>query len=332
MRLVFPLTLMAWLVTPALAQQCAVQPTGLGKPVPMEADTLPAGSHDALKRVVASGAQILQVAPVHGYESGVAHTGQQLFVYYTPSDHAALLGGTIIPVPYDTLHRLAGDRVHDLAPYRGIRGMFVQNGTRFQVIYDTPDHQAAIAGSLWDADGKDVTRSQIKSVPGAVPTIAIDTPETREATKVALSSLHGGAIGQTGAPEATMLIDPQCVYSIKSIHALMPAVQAGRLRLKIVPLSLLDYEDRGESTQYAKSMLSFPESEMASAWINNRLNIRVDRPSDDATVQLAQNSNLARQIGLKGTPTFLWTTARGTVGRYEGNPQDIDGFIRSLTQ
>ncbi|WP_367161256.1 thiol:disulfide interchange protein (plasmid) [Kozakia baliensis] len=238
MRLFFPLTLMTWLVTPALAQQCAVQPAGLGKPSPLSAQPPPAESRDALKRVVASGAQLLQVGSVHGYETGVAHTGQQLFVYYTPNDHSVLLGGTIIPVPYETLHKLAGDRVHDLAPYHSIRGMFVQNGGRFQVIYDTPDHQAAIAGSLWDADGKDVTRSQIKSVPGAVPTIAIDTPGTRAATKVALSSLHGGVIGQTGAPEATMLIDPQCMYSIKSIHALLPAVQAGRLRLKIGAVTL----------------------------------------------------------------------------------------------
>lgn len=332
MRLFFPMTLLACLATPAIAQQCAVRPVSSNSVTGTDTPHPPAASPDALQRVVASGARLHSVAPFHGYQAGVASNGQQIFVYYTPADHGALLGGTVIPVPYDTLRQLAGDRAHDLRLFRGIRGMFVQNGSHFQVIYDTPDHQAAIAGSLWDAAGKDVTRSQIKDIPGAVPTIAIDTPETRTATQTALASLHGGMIGKPDAPEATMLIDPQCMYSIKAIHSLMPAVQAGRLRLKIVPLSLLDYEDRGESTLYAKAMLSFPENEMGDAWIRNHLGTRVDSPTAESAVQLAENGNVARQIGLKGTPTFLWKTPAGSVGRYEGNPRDVDEFIGKLAQ
>jgi len=331
-RLIFPMTLFACLATPAVAQQCAVRPALSNTASNVITPHPSTGTPDALQRVVASGAQLHPVSPFHGYQAGVASSGHQILVYYTPPDHSALLSGTVIPVPYETLRQLAGDRVHDLSLFRGIRGMFVQNGSHFQVIYDTPDHQAAVAGSLWDAAGEDITRSQIKDIPGAVPTIAIDTSETRTATQAAIASLHGGLIGKPDAPEATMLIDPQCMYSIKAIHALMPAVLAGRLRLKIVPLSLLDYEDRGESTLYAKAMLSFPENEMGDAWIRNHLGTRIDSPSAESAVQLAENGNVARQIGLKGTPTFLWKTPSGSVGRYEGNPPDVNEFIGKLAQ
>nr|WP_243429859.1 thiol:disulfide interchange protein [Acetobacter sacchari] len=321
----------------AVAQQCAVPSGGVAPPTdvkvmaladhitPPQAQTAP--DSDALKRLTGSGARIAAQGAFHGFETGVAYAPDRVFVFFTPKDHAGVLGGTAIPAPYDTLRALSGKRATELAPWHGIRGMFLQNGDHFQVIYATPDGQAAIAGSLWDASGHDVTREQIRSIPGAVPTVRMDAGQI---TQAALTGLHGGEIGSANAPEVVMLIDPQCMYSIRAGHSLMTAVQAGQLRLKIVPLSLLDYEDHGESTINAKAMLSFPENEMASAWLNGRLNARADTPADTATKFLADNAAFAKGVDLKGTPTFLWIRRDGSLGRYEGNPRDIAAFLAEV--
>lgn len=319
--------------TTANAQQCAVANTRLhGEPqtaAQRSQQPITSGSSDALQRLTGSGALLASQGQFHDFETGAAYTPDRVFVYFLPKDHRGVLGGTAIPVPYDTLRSLSGKRATDLAPWHGIRGMFLQNASHFQVIYATPDGQAAVAGSLWDASGRDVTRQQIQHIPGAVPFVRMDGAQI---TKTVLASLHGGTIGSLSAPSAVMLIDPQCMYSIKAAQNLMPLVQAGKLRLKMVPLSVLDYEDRGESTRNAQAMLSYPETDMVRAWLGGHLHERADTPASTAASQLAENGTFAKSIALKGTPTFLWIRTDGSLGRLEGNPTDVSSFLGELAR
>lgn len=322
-------------VASALAQQCTVPATVDTAGVPTKqlaplGATLPQGN--ALQRITGAGADLQAQSQFHGFETGVAHQNDRIFVYFTPTDHRVVLGGTVIPVAYATLHDLAGKRATDLSAVAGIRGMFLKNGQKFQVVYATPDGQAAIAGVMWDAAGKDVTRRQIAKIPGAVPTIQVDAQQGGPALKASLAGLHGGDIGNPNAPEAVMFIDPQCMYSIRAIQNLMPSVTAGRVRLKIVPLSLLDYEDRGASTTNARAMLSLPENKRAQTWIDGHLDRVSVGNTATADQQLAQNMAFARSVQLKGTPTFLWSRHDGSVGRYEGNPRDIEGLLGQVAR
>lgn len=333
----YPLALAVTLVAPtfAWAQQCAVSsdsktgyPATAVPPPPTQHENTP-DTGDALKHLTGSGAQLSGQGQFHGFETGVAYTPDRVFVYFMPKDRKSVLGGTAIPVPYDTLRSLSGKRATDLEPWQGIRGMFLQNGTHFQVIYATPDAQAAIAGSLWDASGRDITRQQIQHIPGAVPTVHMDNAQI---TQTALAALHGGEVGLASAPSAVMLIDPQCMYSIRAAQNLMPLVQSGKLHLKVVPLSVLDYEDRGESTLNAKAMLSYSPRDMVRAWIDGHLHERAASPSTEATDQLESNGAFAKSISLKGTPTFLWIKKDGSLGRFEGNPTNKESFLRELSQ
>ena len=65
-----------------------------------------------------------------------------------------------------------------------------------------------------------------------------------------------GTEGSASAPLVYMLMDPQCMYSIRAFQALQPYVQAGQIQLAIIPLSVLDYEDNGQSTRSALALLS----------------------------------------------------------------------------
>ena len=331
----YPLALTLILLAPTVtqAQQCSIASNGTSSApstsLPPERQSNPSDSYDALNRLTGSGAHLASPGQFHGFETGAAYTPDRVFIYFLPKDHRGVLGGTAIPVPYDTLRSLSGKRATDLAPWHGIRGMFLQNGSHFQVIYATPDGQAAVAGSLWDASGRDVTRQQIQHIPGAVPSVRMDGAQI---TKTVLASLHGGTVGSLSAPSTVMLIDPQCMYSIKAAQNLMPLVQAGKLRLKVVPLSVLDYEDRGESTRNAQAMLSYPETDMVRAWLGGHLHERADTPASNAASQLAENGTFAKSIALKGTPTFLWIRTDGSLGRLEGNPTDVSSFLGELAR
>jgi len=334
MRSFYMLPFLLLMHAPARGQQCSVS-----TPIDSRSDTTGPtlehdgkGTTDAVAHLVIAGANIEKLPDLHGFETGIAHTRNELLVFFTPESHAIVLSGTLIPVPYDTLRSLAGSRAHDLAPVYGIRGMFVRADNRFQVVYATPDGKAAVAARMWGATGHDITKDQIRGIPGAVPEITISTPSSDANKQSGLQGLSGGLIGIPSAPEVIMFIDPQCIYSMKAMHMLQPAIDAGQVRLKLVPLSLLDYEDKGASTVNAKAMLSLPENEMAKAWLNDRLNPRLTEPEPDSGQKLARNTEIARQIGLTGTPTFVWMHRNGGIGRLDGVPTDVTTFLTSVSQ
>ena len=42
------------------------------------------------------------------------------------------------------------------------------------MLYVTPDGRATIAGVMWDATGKNLTREQVSKIDGAIPTVMVD--------------------------------------------------------------------------------------------------------------------------------------------------------------
>ncbi|MGC9271635.1 hypothetical protein [Acidiphilium sp.] len=275
-----------------------------------------------------------------------------------PIDAAAIAASPV-------LTRLAshGATLYELGTRHGMRGVFARNGRYFQVFYVTPDGKAAIAGMMWNAAGRNVTLRQVRRVPDLVPQVRIgdvgsdkvtrhvayrvgpaSTGQTEPPGQTTPASLPGGlpkgtlfqalamsdhgTIGQARAPRVWMLMDPLCSYSIAAMRRLMPEVEAGKLRVSVVPLSILDYEDHGMSTPEAKIMLSQPARQMAADWIDRGL--AGEQASPGASAKLAYNMSLARAIDLKGTPTLLWHEANGSVGRSNGLPSHLTDFIASI--
>ncbi len=65
----------------------------------------------------------------------------------------------------------AGAQLTDLGTEHGLRTVFARNGQTFQVFYITPDGQGAIGGVMWDSTGRNITRQQVSSIDGAIPTV-----------------------------------------------------------------------------------------------------------------------------------------------------------------
>ena len=230
----------------------------------------------------------------------------------------------------------AGAQLTDLGTEQGLRTVFARNGQSFQVFYLTPDGQGAVGGVMWDAAGRNVTRQQVSSIDGAIPTVTIGaaptapprTPQTTATSALqAAASTTYGMTGVASAPRLWVFIDPLCSFSVRAMEQLRPFIASGKVQVAVVPLSLLDYEDQGRSTVAARVMLSKGAERMVDAWTSNALS---GNPDATSAATLQANMAVSEALALRGTPTFYWRKADGSEGRQEGLPTDIGAMIASI--
>lgn len=122
-------------------------------------------------------------------------------------------------------------------------------------------------------------------------------------------------------------MDPLCIYSQRAMQEVQPFVASGKVRVSVIPLSVLDYEDHGESTKKALVMVSQPARAMVSDWIDAGL---PEQAASGSAAKLAANMAFAKEVGLRGTPTFLWRAADGRIARYNGLPPDMSSLVRMI--
>ena len=298
------------------------------------------GKVPVLAHVAAAGAQLTDLGTSHGMRTVLARSGDELMVLEVAPDGQAAVAGLMADLSVSQLVTAAGSSVTELGTQHGLRTLFVRSGSQFQVFYATPDSERVIPGVLWDAAGKNLTREQVASVAGAIPTVIIGeagaaaTAQPAAAHAAApgslLAAVQGATSGTTGsasAPRLWMFIDPQCSFSVRAMQQLQPYVASGRVRLSVIPISVLDYEDQGRSTTSALAMLSKPEEQMVAAWGAGQLTGAV---APEAAAKLQANMAAAQAVALRGTPTFVWRKADGTEGRADGVPNDLGALISSI--
>jgi hypothetical protein len=263
-----------------------------------------------------------------------ARSGDQFMLFEVAPDGQAAVSGAMVELTPIQLETIASGNITDLSVEHELAGFFVRSGPQFQVFYATPDKERLIPGVMWNATGKDITRQQLAHIPGAVPTVVVggETGQSRStegfvAALALLQKASFGTIGQASAPHLFMLVDPQCIYSVRALQMLHPYVANGRLQVAVIPLSVLDHENQGQSTRSALALLSKPADQLVSAWQAWSVN---DAPSRGAAERLRGNMAIAQAIGLKGTPTFIWRKPDGTEGRIDGIPTDIDALVSSV--
>lgn len=297
------------------------------------------GKVPVLAHVAAAGARLIDLGVSHGMRTILARNHDELMVLEVAPDGQAAVAGLMADLSASQLLAAAGGSVTEIGTRHGLRTLFVRSGTQFQVFYVTPDGEQVIPGVLYDAQGKDLTHEQVVSIPGTVPTVTIGGGAEPGPTQVAaraaspgsllaaVQSTTHGVTGVAGAPQLWMFIDPQCSFSARAMQQLQPYVASGRVRLSVIPISVLDYEDQGRSTASALTMLSRPGDRMVAAWTGGQLS---GATAPDAAAKLRTNMAAAQAIGLRGTPTFVWRKADGTEGRSDGVPNDLGALIASI--
>jgi len=304
-----------------------------------DASQIPAGLDRVpfVQHIASAGVVISDLGEAHGMRSIAARSGDQFMIFQVAPDGQAAVSGAQTDLTPAALTTAANGNVTPLGTEHGLDALFVRSGPQFQVFYLTPDHERVIPGVLWDATGKDLTRAQVVNVPGAVPTVLVgdlDAPKKGSAAGAVagpalplVQKANAGTVGSAAAPHLWMLIDPQCIYSIRAYQMLHPLIEAGKLQLSLIPVSVLDPEDKGQSTRSALALLSKPADQLAAAWQAGRVD---DPPGPFASDRLNANMAIAHAIGLQGTPTLLWKKTDGTEGRIDGLPSDVQALLASI--
>ena len=306
----------------------AVPPTppAASEPLPTSLSQIAFAQH-----VASAGAQVRDLGSAHGLRMIAARSGSQFMLFEVAPDGQAGVSGVPIDLSLAQLQSVAAGNITNVGEAHGLQGYFVRSGQEFQVFYATPDGSGLIPGVMWDAAGKDVTRQQVAQIPGAVPTIEVGGAGAQPAGDgqaiPLLQKATYGTIGASTAPMVFMLMDPQCIYSIRAYQELQPYVQAGKLQIAIIPLSVLDYEDQGQSTRSALALLSDPPDQVAAAW---QAGGEANTPDPAAETRLANNMAIAHTVGLKGTPMFWWRKADGSTAHLDGVPTDAASFVAAL--
>jgi thiol:disulfide interchange protein DsbG len=320
--------------TPAPDAQPPAPPIAAAQPQQAKATPLPASLADIAfaQHIASSGAQVSDLGTIHGLRAISARSGSQFMIFEMSKDGQAGVSGVPIDLTVSQLQTVAAGNITDVGDAHGFKGYFVRSGQQFQVFYATPDNTGLVPGVMWDAAGKDLTRQQVAQIPGAVPTVQIGGAgpggQAQPGQEVPLlAKATYGTEGSASAPKVYMLMDPQCIYSQRAFQALQPYVQSGQIQLAVIPLSVLDYEDNGQSTRSALALLSDSPDQIVGAWQSGSEN---NTPDPAATARLANNMAIAQAVGLKGTPMFWWQSANGSTNHLNGQPPDVQAFISGL--
>ena len=122
-----------------------------------------------------------------------------------------------------------------------------------------------------------------------------------------------------------MLVDPQCIYSVRALQMLQHYVAGGPSA--DFDRSAISAGSRGPGTEHAKRVGAVEQAgHLVSAWQTGSAN---DTPSPEAAERLRANMPIAQAIGLKGTPIFIWRKPDGTEGRIDGIPMNMDALVSS---
>ncbi len=296
----------------------------------------------ALAHIAATGAVLSDLGVSHGLRTVFASNAGQFMVFELAPDGQAAVAGLMADISVEQLQETAGKQLQTLAEQHGLPVYFLRNGSKFQVFYATPDHQRLIAGVMWGAQGENLTQTAIAGIPGTTPTVtlgnvpegaaaspAVDTVSVNPSVSLLAVAEHTsyGSAGNDKAPQLWMFIDPQCSFSVRAMRELQPYVASGRVKLNIIPLSILDSEDNGLSTRSARGLISAGRDGMVQAWETGHM---AGGEGPDVATKLDGNMQAAAAAQVRGTPTFVWRKPDGSEGRVDGIPNDVGAMIAAI--
>lgn len=208
--------------------------------------------------------------------------------------------------------------VGELDAPKDMKGYAVRIGTRSAAVYVTPDGKHAIAGTLFDEEGTDLTSTTLQET--------ADAPLADAVWK----SLESAAWIQDGAANAPRIVyvftDPNCPYCAQFWAQARPWVDSGKVQLRHVMVGIISATSRSK----AAALLSAPKPEKtfleyerwhaqargASAK-SSPINEMKEVPREIAA-KIDHNEALMREWQLQATPTAIWRGADGKLNRRTG--------------
>ena len=183
----------------------------------------------------------------------------------------------------------------------GLQGWVIKEGREGKevIIYTSADGKILIAGMLMDARGDNLTAKfgdQYLSKPDHTPAF---NAFQKEATPV--------IVGDAKAPaEITALIDVNCGYC-KVLHRLLqPAIAAGELRVRYIPVGILGPTslDKASALMQSKDPLAFMNAAATTG-------APEASSSKEFAAKVQANTELMKKYGFNGTPAVFYKAKQG---------------------
>ncbi|PKO64359.1 MAG: thiol:disulfide interchange protein DsbG [Betaproteobacteria bacterium HGW-Betaproteobacteria-16] len=233
-----------------------------------------------------------------------------------------------LPAPVKALQEKGLSIVGTLPSSGGMTAYAAHAGTEPIALYLTPDGKHVIAGTLFDATGKNLTAAGLEKV--------LAQPMA-DAIWGSLEKSHWIADGRKDAPRTVYVFtDPNCPYCNKLWADARPWVDSGKVQLRHVmvgmltptsagkaaallsdknPAAALDAHERGHMASNAKMLASGRPKPLGDDSLKP---LSVVPPAIAA--QLEANAALMASYSLQATPALVWKDAKGAVQMRQGAP------------
>lgn len=201
----------------------------------------------------------------------------------------------------------------------GLTGVLLRLQGRKLVGWLTADGQHLLIGSLIGPDGANETRAAMERL-GLIP-------KPIPAERFALESVQaeGFTVGRKGAL-LTAFIDPNCIYCHKFYKQVMPLVNAGRVRVRFIPVAFL----KPSSPAKAVALLAASDPAAALAKKEDKFDTAHEEggitpaphPAPDIEAKVKANTELLAKSGEVATPTLVYCNRQGKPVLLQGLPKD----------
>lgn len=210
----------------------------------------------------------------------------------------------------------------------GLTAWAAHAGDRPVALYATPDGKHVIVGTMFDAEGRDVTQAALEQ--------AIE-PALSDKLWSALEQSAWVADGDAKAARIVYVFtDPNCPYCNKLWADARPWVETGKVQLRHIPVGILTASSEGKAAAIlaasdpAKALHDHEAGHVASntralaAGERKPLDERGIQPLADIPAEIAArlnaNETLMAQWGLRATPAIVWREEGGRVRKRTGAP------------
>ncbi|KPU53924.1 thioredoxin family protein [Pseudomonas fluorescens] len=215
-----------------------------------------------------------------------------------------------LPAPIKAIETRGATIVGEFTAPGGLRGYAARYNGQGLALYLTADGQHVLIGTLFDAQGEDLTGATLERL--------IYEPIAKEVL-ARLEKSTWIADGRKDAPRIVyMFDDPNCPYCNKFWHQARPWVESGKVQLRHIMVGLLSPDSAGKSAALLTDKQ--PEAALKQHEVAGGGSLLKSLETVPSNVQEQLDANLAlmTELGSEATPTIVYRDSKGRLQMQKG--------------
>ncbi len=254
---------------------------------------------------------------LHGWF--VVKDGQVQILYTTPDQRAVMIGALLSAEGAN----ISQQQVMVLA----------NNNPEIQKILK---NSAAVTGQAPKPQVQQQPQQQPQVVPRAEPPVQTQAQPAASDEVVppsqkffeALAKSANVTFGKDSAPQLIMIMDVNCPHCHKTWTQMQPMVDAGTLRVTMVPIAALGPQSAVEAANWL--LMKDPYDAWKKHVAGDEKIFKVETPPAEKVSSIRANTELVQKWGVDQTPYILYHGKNGRVRLIIGEPKSIDDIMSDI--